>query len=99
MTNPEFGIKRLDVVNKASIAYSYLTCPITPVNSRRACYELLETLELAGTNSLNIPSARDSPQAKALVLFLVNQIWGDLATVDTFREYETLLKDVETGVD
>lgn len=73
-----------------SIGRTYLISNCMPVNSKRALLELSEILEKNQTNSFRgfeYFSDIDKLHAKSLMLFLIAQVYGQLASVDTLREF------------
>jgi len=76
---------------KRSLAYHYLSSQIMPANSIVALNELRQELDTANTNCLQ--HARNW-KTKALVLFLLDQVFGQL-TIDTMDQYSALVKEVE----
>lgn len=77
---------------KATIAYHYLSSQVMPANSIVALRELREELDKNQTNCLQ--HARNW-KTKALVLFLLDQIFGQL-TIDAMDQYQALVKEVDS---
>ena len=77
---------------KNTIAYQYLTSQIMPANSIVALTELRIQLDDNKTNCLQ--HARNW-QTKALILFLYDQVFGQLSEKDNLEEYEALCKEIE----
>jgi hypothetical protein len=99
MTATNTDGKMKTTILKESIGHTFLKSAAMPVNSKRALAELGEILERNGTNSFREFETRfneaDKLQAKAVIQFLMNQIYGELYFSDGFREYQKLNEQVD----
>ena len=78
---------------KQTIAYQYLTSQLMPANSIVALKELRQILDENKTNCFQ--HAR-TWQSKALILFLYDQVFGQLSEKDNLDEYQALCKEIES---